>query len=37
MADELDRRDRDDAGSEEDGEAVMARLLAAHGRSRRSA
>jgi hypothetical protein len=37
MADELDRRDRDDAGTEEDGELVMARLLAKHSRRRRSA
>jgi hypothetical protein len=36
MAEELDRRDRQDAGTEEDGEAVMARLLAKHSRSRRS-
>lgn len=37
MADELERRERDDVGTEEDGEAVMARLLAAHSRRRRSA
>lgn len=37
MAAELDRRDRDDAGTEEDGELVMARLLAKHSRPRRSA
>ena len=37
MAEELDRRDREDAGSEEDGEIVMARLLARHSRRRRSA
>ena len=37
MAEELDRRDREDAGTEEDGEAVMARLLAKHSRVRRSA
>jgi hypothetical protein len=37
MAEELDRRDREDAGSEEDGEVVMARLLAKHSRPRRSA
>jgi hypothetical protein len=36
MADELDRRDREDAASE-DGEAVMSRLLAKHSRRRRSA
>src|SRR5258706_14579681 len=36
MAAELDRRDRDDDGSEEDGELVMARLLAKHS-ARRSA
>jgi hypothetical protein len=37
MAEELDRRDREDAGTEEDGEVVMARLLAKHGRRRPSA
>jgi hypothetical protein len=37
MADELDRRDREDPGTAEDGEAVMARLLAKYGRPRRSA
>lgn len=37
MAEELDRRDREDAGTEEDGEAVMARLLAKYSRVRRSA
>jgi len=37
MADELDRREREDAGTEEDGEVVMARLLAKHGRRRQSA
>lgn len=37
MADELDRRDQEDAGTEEDGEVVMARLLAKHSRRRRSA
>jgi hypothetical protein len=37
MADELDRRDREDAGTEEDGEKVMARLLAKHSSRRRSA
>lgn len=37
MAEELDRRDVEDAGTEEDGEAVMARLLAKHSRRRRSA
>ncbi len=37
MADELDRRDREDAGTEEDGEVVMARLLAKFSRARRSA
>jgi hypothetical protein len=36
MAEELDRRDREDAGTEEDGEVVMARLLAKHA-GRRSA
>jgi hypothetical protein len=37
MAEELDRRDSDDVGTEEDGEAVVARLLARHSRRRRSA
>lgn len=37
MAEELDRRDREDAGTEEDGELVMARLLAKYSRPRRSA
>lgn len=37
MADELDRRDRGDSGTEEDGEAVMARLLAKHSQRRQSA
>jgi hypothetical protein len=37
MADELDRRDREDAGTEQDGEAVMARLLGKHSPRRRSA
>ncbi|MGA3125038.1 MAG: hypothetical protein ABSF69_30225 [Polyangiaceae bacterium] len=37
MADELDRRDREDAGTEQDGEAVMARLIAKHSPRRRSA
>jgi hypothetical protein len=37
MADELDRRERDDAGTEEDGEVVMARLLAKHSPRRQSA
>ena len=37
MSDELDRRDRDDAASEEDGEVVMARLLAKHSVRRQSA
>jgi hypothetical protein len=37
MADELDRRDREDAGTEQDGDVVMARLLAKHGRRHRSA
>ena len=30
MAEELDRRDREGSGTEEDGEAAMARLLARH-------
>jgi hypothetical protein len=37
MVDELDRRDREEAGAEEDGEVVMARLLAKHATHRRSA
>jgi hypothetical protein len=37
MAEELDRREREDAGSEEDGDVVMARLLAKHPQRRRSA
>jgi hypothetical protein len=37
MADELDRRDREDAGTEEDGDVVMARLLAKHSPRRQSA
>ncbi len=37
MAEELDRRDREDAGTEHDGEAVMARLLAKHSQRHRSA
>ena len=37
MADELDRREPEDVGSEEDGEVVMARLLAKHSRRRQSA
>jgi len=37
MAEELDRRDREDAGTEDDGEAVMARLLAKHSQRRQSA
>jgi hypothetical protein len=37
MAEELDRRDQEDAGSEEDGDKVMARLLAKHSQRRRSA
>ena len=37
MADELDRREREDAGTEEDGERVMARLLAKHSPRRQSA
>ena len=34
MAEELDRREREDAGSEEDGDVVMDRLLAKHGQRR---
>jgi hypothetical protein len=37
MAEELDRRDREDAGTEEDGDVVMARLVAKHSPRRRSA
>jgi hypothetical protein len=37
MAEELDRRDREDAGTEDDGDVVMARLLAKHSRRRQSA
>jgi hypothetical protein len=37
MVEELDRREREDPGTEEDGEKVMARLLAKHSRPRRSA
>ena len=37
MAEELDRRDQEDGDSAEDGELVMARLLAKHSQRRRSA
>lgn len=37
MAEELDRRDREDGDFAEDGELVMARLLAKHSPRRRSA
>jgi hypothetical protein len=37
MAEELDRRDRDDTGTEEDGNLVMARLLVKHSPRRESA
>ena len=37
MAEELDRRERDEAGTEEDGEAVMARVLAKFSQRRQSA
>ncbi len=37
MADELDRRDREDPGTGEDGKLVVARLLAKYSRVRRSA
>jgi hypothetical protein len=37
MAEELDRRDREDAGTEDDGDIVMARLLAKHSPRRQSA
>ena len=37
MAEELDRRDREDAGTEDDGDVVMARLLAKHSPRRQSA
>jgi len=32
LGEKLDRRDREEAGTEEDGEVVMARLLAKHTR-----
>jgi len=37
MTEELDRRDREDAATEEDGDVVMARLLAKHSPRRQSA
>jgi len=37
MADELVRREREDAGSEEDGDVVMNRLLEKYGQRRQSA
>ena len=37
MADALDQRERDDAGTEEDGDVVMDRLLGKHGQRRESA
>jgi len=37
MAEELDRRDREGAGTEDDGNAVMARLLTKHRPRRQSA
>jgi hypothetical protein len=37
MAEELDRRDHEDAGTEEDSEIVMARLLSKQRGRRRSA
>jgi acyl-CoA reductase-like NAD-dependent aldehyde dehydrogenase len=37
MAEELDRRDREDAGTEDDGDVVMARLLAKHSPCRQPA
>jgi hypothetical protein len=37
MAEELDLRDREDAGTEDDGDVVMARLLAKHSPRRQSA
>jgi hypothetical protein len=37
MADELDRREREDAGTEEVGDVVMDRLLAKHSQRRQSA
>jgi hypothetical protein len=36
MADELVRREREDAGSEEDGDVVMSRLLEKYGPRRQS-
>jgi hypothetical protein len=35
--DELDRREREDAGPAEDGEVVMARLLAKHSQRQKTA
>jgi hypothetical protein len=37
MANELDRRDREDTGTEQNGVLVMARLLDKHSPGRRSA
>jgi hypothetical protein len=37
MTEELDRRDREDAGTEDDGDMVMARLLTEHRPRRQSA
>ena len=37
MAEELDHRDREDAGTEDDDDVVMARLLAKHSPRRQSA
>ena len=37
MAEELDRRDQGDAGTDEDGNMVMARLLVKHSPRRQSA
>lgn len=37
MAEELDRREREDAGTEQDGDIVMGRLMAKYGDGHKSA
>jgi hypothetical protein len=37
MAEELDRREREDAGTEQDGDVVMGRLMAKYGGGHKSA
>jgi hypothetical protein len=37
MAEELDRREREDAGTEQDGDVVMDRLMAKYGDGHKSA